>query len=74
MSDHARYEADGTPVVHSQREVTVINRAGLNDLGRFARAIAGALWALDFMHTVAEHGGAGVNIETDVNHLAGVSH
>ncbi len=32
-----------------------------------------ALWALDYMFTVASAGGAGVNIETGVNHLGWIS-
>jgi hypothetical protein len=35
---------------------------------------ASALWCLDFMFRVASHGGAGVNMETDVNQLGFVSH
>jgi hypothetical protein len=35
---------------------------------------ASALWCLDFMFRVAAHGGAGVNMETDVNQLGFVSH
>jgi hypothetical protein len=35
---------------------------------------ASALWVLDFMYRVAVHGGAGVNLETDVNQLGFISH
>ena len=35
---------------------------------------ASALWCLDYMFRVAAHGGAGVNMETDVNQLGFVSH
>ncbi len=35
---------------------------------------AGALWCLDYLYVLATHGAAGVNVETDVNHLAWVSH
>jgi hypothetical protein len=36
-------------------------RPGVSD------TMAGALWALDYMFTVASHGGSGVNMETGVN-------
>ena len=36
--------------------------------------MAGALWALDYLFVLASHGAAGVNVETDINHLAWVSH
>ena len=36
--------------------------------------MAGALWALDYLFVLATHGASGVNIETDINHLAWVSH
>ena len=32
-----------------------------------------ALWVLDFLFTLASHGAAGVNIETDVNQLGSIS-
>jgi hypothetical protein len=35
---------------------------------------AAALWALDYMFVLAEHGCAGVNMETGVNHLGWISH
>lgn len=35
---------------------------------------ASALWCLDFMFRVASYGGEGVNMETDVNQMAWVSH
>jgi len=35
---------------------------------------ASALWCLDYMFRVAANGGAGVNMETDVNQLGFVSH
>ena len=48
VSDHTRYEPDGTPAVRSQRETTVITRAGLNDLGAFARATGWqVMWGLN---------------------------
>ena len=43
-------------------------KAGVSD------TFASALWCLDFMFRVAAHGGDGVNMETDVNQLAFVSH
>ena len=36
--------------------------------------MAGALWTLDYLFVLATHGAAGVNLETDINHLAWVSH
>jgi hypothetical protein len=48
VSDHTRYEADGTPAVKTEREVTVINRANLADLGEFARATGWrVMWGLN---------------------------
>lgn len=35
---------------------------------------AAALWALDYLFVLAEHGCAGVNMETGVNHLGWISH
>jgi hypothetical protein len=35
---------------------------------------ASALWCLGFMFEVASYGGAGVNLETDINQMAWVSH
>ena len=35
---------------------------------------ASALWALDYLFVLAEHGCAGVNMETGVNHLGWISH
>ena len=35
---------------------------------------ASALWCLDYMFRVAEYGGAGVNMQTDVNQLGFISH
>jgi hypothetical protein len=43
-------------------------REGVSD------TFAEALWCLDFMFEVASHGCNGVNIQTDINHLAWVSH
>src|SRR3984957_19255581 len=42
-------------------------RPGVSD------TMAGALWALDYMFTVASHGGSGVNMETGVNQLGFIS-
>ena len=36
--------------------------------------VAAALWALDYLFVLAEHGCSGVNMETGVNHLGGISH
>ena len=35
---------------------------------------ASAIWCLDYMFTLASYGCNGVNMETDVNHLAWISH
>jgi hypothetical protein len=35
---------------------------------------AAALWALDYLFVLAEHGCAGVNMETGVNHIGWISH
>ena len=48
ISDHTKYVPDGTPVAHTQREVTIINQANLADLGRFARAVGWkVMWGLN---------------------------
>jgi hypothetical protein len=48
ISDHTKYVPDGTPVAHSQREVTIINQANLADLGGFARAAGWkVMWGLN---------------------------
>jgi hypothetical protein len=38
VSDHARFIPDGTAVPKTERDVTIINQANLNDLADFARA------------------------------------
>ena len=43
-------------------------KAGVSD------TFAAALWALDYMFTLASHGGAGLNLETDINQLGWISH
>jgi hypothetical protein len=48
ISDHTKYVPDGAPVAHTQREVTVINRNNLADLGDFARAVGWkVMWGLN---------------------------
>jgi hypothetical protein len=48
VSDHTRYIADGQPAAKTEREVTIINRANLNDLGDFARATGwSVMWGLN---------------------------
>jgi hypothetical protein len=42
-------------------------RPGVSD------TMAGALWVLDYMYTLAAHGCSGVNVETGINHLDFVS-
>jgi hypothetical protein len=48
ISDHTKYMPDGTPVARTQKEVTIINRANLADLGGFARAAGWkVMWGLN---------------------------
>jgi hypothetical protein len=48
VSDHTRYIADGTPAARTEREVTIINRQNLLDLGGFARATGWrVMWGLN---------------------------
>ena len=48
VSDHTKYEPDGTAVVRSQKDVTVINRKCLNDFGGFAKATGWhVMWGLN---------------------------
>ena len=48
VSDHTRYDPDGPAEPRPQSGVTVINRACLDDLGRFARATGWrVLWGLN---------------------------
>src|SRR6202023_2346973 len=43
-------------------------KAGVSD------TFASALWVLDYVWELASFGGAGVNMETGVNHLGWISH
>ena len=52
-------------------EVNSFSGGGKKDV---SDTFASALWCLDFMFRVASHGGAGVNMETDVNQLGFISH
>jgi hypothetical protein len=48
ISDHTRYVPDGISAVHTEREVTIINRTNLADLGGFARATGWrVMWGLN---------------------------
>ena len=48
ISDHAKYVPDGTPVVETQKGVTIFNRGNLADLGDFARATGWkVMWGLN---------------------------
>ena len=48
ISDHTRYEPDGISVAHTEREVTIINRANLADLAGFVRATGWrVMWGLN---------------------------
>ena len=48
VSDHTRYIADGISAANTEKEVSVINRANLNDLGDFIRATGWrVMWGLN---------------------------
>ena len=48
VSDHTRYIADGISAAKTEKEVTVINRANLDDLGAFVRATGWrVMWGLN---------------------------
>jgi hypothetical protein len=48
ISDHTKYEAEGTPAARTQTEITVINRKNLTDLAGFARATGWkVMWGLN---------------------------
>lgn len=48
ISDHTEYRPKGTPAPRTQKEVTVINRKNLADLGAFARATGWkVMWGLN---------------------------
>jgi hypothetical protein len=48
VSDHTKYVPEGVPVARTEKEVTVINRANLADLGGFARATGWkVMWGLN---------------------------
>jgi hypothetical protein len=48
ISDHTKYEAEGTPAARTQTEVTIINRKNLADLAGFARATGWkVMWGLN---------------------------
>ena len=48
VSDHARYDSDGTPAVQSDRGVSVVTRRNLADLGSFTRAVGWpVMWGLN---------------------------
>jgi hypothetical protein len=48
VSDHARFVPDGTAAAKTEKETTVINAAGLSDLGDFARATGWrVMWGLN---------------------------
>lgn len=54
----------GKSVAYRFNEVNSLVGGGKKDV---SDTFASALWYLDFMFRVASHGGAGVNMETDVN-------
>jgi hypothetical protein len=48
ISDHTKYEPDGTPVARTQTGGTIINQKNLADLGGFARAVGWRImWGLN---------------------------
>jgi hypothetical protein len=48
ISDHTRYEPDGISVAHTEREVTIIDRANLAELAGFVRATGWrVMWGLN---------------------------
>ncbi len=48
ISDHTRFVPDGIPAVHTEQEVTVINRTNLASLAGFARATGWrVMWGLN---------------------------
>jgi len=48
VSDHTKYVPEGEPAVRTDKEVTIINRANLADLGDFARATGWkVMWGLN---------------------------
>jgi len=48
VSDHTRYEPDGTPAARTERETTIITKANLVDLGKFTRATGWkVMWGLN---------------------------
>jgi hypothetical protein len=48
ISDHTRYVPDGAPVVHTEKQVTIINQTNLADLAAFARATGWkVMWGLN---------------------------
>jgi hypothetical protein len=48
ISDHTKYVPDGQPAPHDQKQITIINRHNLGDLGDFARATGWkVMWGLN---------------------------
>jgi hypothetical protein len=48
VSDHTKYVPEGEAAAHTEKEVTIINRANLADLGGFARATGWkVMWGLN---------------------------
>lgn len=49
ISDHTRYEPEARSIVHSERNVTIINHKSVVNLGEFARATGWkVMWGLNF--------------------------
>ena len=69
--DKLREVCDANGLAYRINEVNSFSGGGKPDV---SDTFASALWCLDFMFRVAAHGGAGVNMETDVNQLGFVSH
>jgi hypothetical protein len=80
LAPHSEWEAKlralhkictSTHIAFRINEVNSFSGGGKKDV---SDTFASALWCLDFMFRVASHGGAGVNMETDVNQLGFISH
>ena len=66
-----RETCDANGIAYRINEVNSFSGGGKPEV---SDTFASALWCLDYMFRVAAHGGAGVNMETDVNQLGFVSH
>ncbi len=69
----ARFQAAAQGAVKPWRMCETASFSGGGRQG-VSDTFAAALWALDYLFVLAEHGCAGVNMETGVNHLGWISH